>query len=402
MASTLASHQVKVTIVEAQNLSRTNDWNEGSDSYCEVRLHGKTQEGTPIKTTTQKQTLAPKWNESFNVELSHSPMNDTLEIFVFGEKMLGKLFIGRVEIPVTLLLHGAMVDGWFKLLPQALTDLSKTVTGHIHLILHYSQVQVPIKTPEKNKKTSSTAYPGNAPTVNCPICNRAFSTLTINQHLDLCTQAPPTTTATTTTSTRPKGDIAACPVCCKTFPVPELNRHLESCLASQSLDEPKQRPKATLQPTSESEEAAQLQAVLIASKLEAEKEKEKKKKDQTPSSEPQPITSIEATPPPSGYTSVYPSLPYMPYPGPVPLSGPVPTGMPMPGPFMPPPYMPFPDTQQPDGQPAIPQMCYFPPMYPPYYPPPTGQPMMGVPPGYGTPTSPTPTPTPPPKTDLLF
>lgn len=404
MASTLAAHQVKITIVEAQNLSRTNDWNEGSDAYCEIKLHGKSQEGTPLKTNIQKQTLSPKWNETFTVELSHSPMNDTISIFCYGEKVLGKLFIGRVEIPVTLLLHGAMVDGWFKLLPQSPMEVTKTVTGHLHLILHYSQVQLPAPQakPEKSKKSSSSSpYPGNlaASIVNCPICSRPFSALTINQHLDLCTQAP-------NNKTTSKADVAACPVCCKTFPVGELDRHVEGCLASQSKEEkPKRKsskPKKTsskLQPSSESEEAAQLQAVLIASKLEAEKNAQEKE------TAPTPLPTID---PSSGMTPFYPTLPYMPYPH-VPSSG----GLPMAPPFMP--YaipQPTGDLQGPqDGQMQIPTMAYYPPMYPPPFYPSGGHPFVGAPASPLTPMSPpsyggappsSATTSTQPRTDLLF
>lgn len=417
----------------------------GSDAYCEIKLHGKSQEGTPLKTNIQKQTLSPKWNETFTVELSHSPMNDTISIFCYGEKVLGKLFIGRVEIPVTLLLHGAMVDGWFKLLPQSPMEVTKTVTGmylltmhvwlelltsqlgHLHLILHYSQVQLPAPQakPEKSKKSSSSSpYPGNlaASIVNCPICSRPFSALTINQHLDLCTQAP-------NSKTTSKADVAACPVCCKTFPVGELDRHVEGCLASQSKEEkPKRKsskPKKTskLQPSSESEEAAQLQAVLIASKvttrpfmlavrmeiflttcvfyLKLEAEKNAQEKETAPT----PLPTID---PSSGMTPFYPTLPYMPYPH-VPSSG----GLPMAPPFMP--YgipQPTGDPQGPqDGQMQIPTMAYYPPMYPPPFYPSGGHPFVGAPvspltpmspPSYGGAPPSSATTSTQPRTDLLF
>ena len=397
MATTLAAHQVKVTIVEAQGLARTNDWNEGSDSFCEIKVHGKS-EGTPHKTSVQKQTLSPKWNETFIVELSHSPMNDTLEIFVWGDKLIGKLFVGRVEIPVTLLLHGAMVDGWFKLLPQSLADLGKTVVGHLHLILHYSQVQVPAPVkPEKSAtstKKSSTSYPGATPVssiVNCPICSRPFSSLTINQHLDLCTQA-------SSAKTSSRAEVGACPVCCKTFPLPELDKHVENCLASQPAEkEPKRtHTKSIPRPTSESEEDAQLQAVLIASKLEAERKKGQDKEQEKSADS----STGEGTPAPN-LAPFYPSLPYIPYPAPIS------TGMPMgvpPTPFTSPyPVPQYPSEPQhpvpvPEGQGQLPSMYYLPPMYPPFYPP------MGAPvPSTAQPAYPTtPSTTSQPKTDLLF
>jgi len=123
--------------------------------------------------------------------------------------MAAPAFIGRVEIPITLLLHQTPVDGWFRLLPQySFPGVSTAKTARIRLRLHYyfasphgpqmgqlSQQSFPstitrsIGNPTSlpgtviNSSRPSTVSKEKFP---CPICGKKFLESEINQHADKC------------------------------------------------------------------------------------------------------------------------------------------------------------------------------------------------------------------------
>lgn len=111
----------------------------GRDSFAELLLNDKAVSRTRIISRNNH----PHWNEEIQVLLSEHPAQDLLQAFVYGKHWYGKEFLGRVVIPVSLLLTTTH-DSWFKLLPKnRFVDPRNTTPGFLHLNITLEQANAP-------------------------------------------------------------------------------------------------------------------------------------------------------------------------------------------------------------------------------------------------------------------
>eukprot|EP01089_Gocevia_fonbrunei_P020382 TRINITY_DN7590_c0_g1_i1.p1 TRINITY_DN7590_c0_g1~~TRINITY_DN7590_c0_g1_i1.p1 ORF type:complete len:387 (+),score=76.31 TRINITY_DN7590_c0_g1_i1:93-1163(+) len=135
-----------------------------------------------------------------------------------GEKLTGPAFIGRIEVPVTLLLHQMPVDGWFRLLPQysAAGNASKN-PPRLRLRLHY--------------------YFAGAPMPQMPFLQQQQiqqQMMQQQQQLQMQQSANPSANRSTSHSTSKKTETFPCPICGRQFKETEINEHAEKCIEAMS------------------------------------------------------------------------------------------------------------------------------------------------------------------------
>jgi C2 domain len=139
-----SGHRLRVTLYEANGIRSTNYFSNTSDSYVEVGLLGSAESA---KTSLCRDTTEPQWNEQFDLTLGSAPLHDVVAMVVRGRHVIGRDdFIGRVEMPVSLLLAVAATRDarsiescWFKLLPMRtlFKEPASSVTGTLRVGLEY-------------------------------------------------------------------------------------------------------------------------------------------------------------------------------------------------------------------------------------------------------------------------
>eukprot|EP01088_Endostelium_zonatum_P019383 TRINITY_DN665_c0_g1_i1.p1 TRINITY_DN665_c0_g1~~TRINITY_DN665_c0_g1_i1.p1 ORF type:complete len:564 (-),score=240.32 TRINITY_DN665_c0_g1_i1:14-1705(-) len=240
------THMLKVGIVSAKYLKQTNSWNVGSDAYADVRVSCSP---TEKKTTSViKQSTAPEWGETFDFVLSDNPADDILLVQVNGQKSLSSpSFIGRVEIPLTLLLHQMPVDGWYRLLPQySFPGVASKSPPRIRLRLHYYYLaanglpQMPQFVNGNNAQnvpgqfnraafppTVMARAPGVVGTVTMPGTVTGGMPMTMTRN-----NMPPSSSAALINNNNggSRGATFPCPFCQKKFTESEINQHAERCI----------------------------------------------------------------------------------------------------------------------------------------------------------------------------
>ena len=83
------------------------DKKDVTDPFCDVKL-GKAR---LVKTSVVLNDLSPQWNEDYRIEVCH---HANYLIFEIRDKDHARSeFIGSVDIPVSNLLNGSVIDGWF-------------------------------------------------------------------------------------------------------------------------------------------------------------------------------------------------------------------------------------------------------------------------------------------------
>ena len=113
-----------VKVVEAEGLVAA-DRGGFSDPYAKLSFEQQKKQTKVIK-----QTLEPKWNETFEFEISDPAASLLIELY--DHDLIGSHdFLGSVHIPVALLVVEVLRDEWHELQPRAFRD--DVVSGRLHL-----------------------------------------------------------------------------------------------------------------------------------------------------------------------------------------------------------------------------------------------------------------------------
>jgi len=126
--------KIKVTVVEARGLPKSDHLNHKSDPYCVLFLERQKE-----KTRTVKKTLNPKWQAEFEFYVSEP--NASLEVSVFDwNRIFADELLGKTTVAVSSLRDGATEDKWFPLAgKEAKKEKGKeVVAGEIRLVLTYN------------------------------------------------------------------------------------------------------------------------------------------------------------------------------------------------------------------------------------------------------------------------
>jgi len=88
------------------------------------------------QTSLVKKSLMPVWNQSFEFNLSFHPEFDMLFVSLVASKAFGEKIIGRIEIPLTLVVAkpNESFDCWFKLLETKGKNDTKT-PGSLRIVM---------------------------------------------------------------------------------------------------------------------------------------------------------------------------------------------------------------------------------------------------------------------------
>ena len=126
------SAKLKVTVVEARGLMPM-DKNGLSDPYCAVQV-GKHHKNT----TTKKETLDPKWNESFDFKVESARESIKIRIWDEDDDLRSRLkdkilreaddFLGQVVIDIRSITGDS--DSWYELQPRT---AKTTIKGSIRI-----------------------------------------------------------------------------------------------------------------------------------------------------------------------------------------------------------------------------------------------------------------------------
>eukprot|EP01129_Flabellula_baltica_P007914 TRINITY_DN310_c0_g1_i2.p1 TRINITY_DN310_c0_g1~~TRINITY_DN310_c0_g1_i2.p1 ORF type:complete len:1279 (-),score=344.19 TRINITY_DN310_c0_g1_i2:4-3840(-) len=135
-----AGDKFRLTMIEAQGLA-AKDKNGLSDPYCVINF--KKQE---YQTAVIYENLNPVWDESF--ELKYTSSDDVIEIEVFDKDKHGKDFLGKLNIPMSLVIQsGGSFDKWFELEKRS---KKSTISGSIHIACTFN-----VNKKKKKEKRSS-------------------------------------------------------------------------------------------------------------------------------------------------------------------------------------------------------------------------------------------------------
>jgi len=206
------------TAVEANGIKSTNFFTDSSDTYCSIELKTEFNNGTQYTqriTSTCKKSLTPTWNETFEFTTSQQPQLDVLFISIFASKSFGDKVIGRVEVPITLVVAKPeeTFDCWFKLLETKGKGDTST-PGAIHLILRFTHRLVnQIADPRSSLILTQS---GIAPQLENP----SSVPVKIERQTDSLTQP----------TIKQEDQLAACPICNSAVPLSTIEQHVNSCL----------------------------------------------------------------------------------------------------------------------------------------------------------------------------
>ncbi|KAH0785729.1 C2 domain containing protein [Histomonas meleagridis] len=120
---------LNIRIIEATDVP-SMDPNGKSDPYCKIKLLHRKEK--PLKTRIIKKTLTPVWYQDFHIEIK-SLRTDVVKISLIDYDAIGSDDkIGYIEIPVSTLEYGHIIDQWFNFTPYK--GVKKG--GIVHMILH--------------------------------------------------------------------------------------------------------------------------------------------------------------------------------------------------------------------------------------------------------------------------
>lgn len=199
LSSLKTNHCLEVEVIEGKDIKPTNFFTStASDPFCELNLRDQI-----IKTTRiEKSTSTPQWKETIQFELPENPEEETLFLQMWGKRMLGRnTFIGRIEIPVTLVLfrdetckdsvkfhEDKRVERWFRLLPRPeCIKQHAEFTAWVKLGFRYKFVPF---VPSREQQAPVGVVPNAKIAYQCPSCSSFYSTEEIQLHMNSCSHKP--------------------------------------------------------------------------------------------------------------------------------------------------------------------------------------------------------------------
>eukprot|EP00961_Rhodomonas_salina_P232385 3139742-Rhodomonas_salina.1 len=137
-----------VKVFEAKDLVAA-DRGRTSDPYVVIEFSGQQR-----KTKTIKQTINPKWNESFDFEIGRPAGQVSVRVYDY-DRFNSHDFLGQVELNLANLSLEAVQEGWYDLQPRG--SGNDVVSGQMHI----SSVIMP-----KNKAVEDTSGLDSYPWLN--------------------------------------------------------------------------------------------------------------------------------------------------------------------------------------------------------------------------------------------
>jgi Ca2+-dependent lipid-binding protein len=119
---------LEVTVVSAERLMAA-DRGGTSDPFIELWVGGKKH-----KTSTQKKTLNPRWDEPFVLEVP--PGTISLDVLVFDSDMVGSAFLGQAFVTLDNLGEAKDILKSYPLLPRSFKD-KNPISGSVKLLCNY-------------------------------------------------------------------------------------------------------------------------------------------------------------------------------------------------------------------------------------------------------------------------
>lgn len=116
----------QLRILRGKNVA-SRDSNGFSDPFCVIH-HPET--GKSEKTSVQKKTLSPEWNESFPIYISDPSKSPTILIEMWDKDRVGKDYMGEVHVSLPKT-RDAEEETWLDL--QARAKCKEPVTGQLLL-----------------------------------------------------------------------------------------------------------------------------------------------------------------------------------------------------------------------------------------------------------------------------
>lgn len=159
-------------------------------------------------TEVQYKTITPHWDQSFTFGLPKNPEEETVFIAVWGKHIIkSNTLIGRVEVPVTLVLQPDFADTpssykedyrverWFRLLPREGDKNVDQSFGWVKLAFTYKYI--PFVTEAVKQVSDAYTLPQAAtpvrecgsdsnPMIQCPTCSCLFDAQSMQYHVSHC------------------------------------------------------------------------------------------------------------------------------------------------------------------------------------------------------------------------
>jgi len=196
MTSTLnpnGQFQLRVKVCEAFGLQRA-DRNGSADPYVSAKLRGKPLSN--VKTSQQKNTLNPKWNQ--DLMLYPRGVTEVLVLKIYDHDSLKKNnFLGMVEIPLERFFQQGVKDTWLQLMRKK-SGWKRYFGGKPSYFSAPGQIHVQLWFGNANQSIESTGF---APPNLAPIAPIVEQTQIQNQGMPQAAAAEITSISSTNDST---------------------------------------------------------------------------------------------------------------------------------------------------------------------------------------------------------
>ena len=118
--------KLHVRLIEAKEIPKM-DTIGSTDAYCRLYI----SDGNQQRSTTQKNTMLPKWNEDFHFDVPN-PNTDTFDITMFDEDLKNDDAISIWSMPIRYIPYCTLSDQWIVM--RSFPKVPKG--GRLHLLLH--------------------------------------------------------------------------------------------------------------------------------------------------------------------------------------------------------------------------------------------------------------------------